>query len=208
MLLLGNSFAKESTSAVSRLLFPRRYTMSKITQVPIFRYFPSRSAFRLGRKAPCLPLASVNEQLAIAFLNKCETISKGHRHLSQTFGSSRTVDGVRSYLKGKQSWSELPKNEIELWTTLGWNESSWSNGPAPESEQKTWDQLSINQQNAARTLKSSMRIPTLHDPQWAKDSFDGAKHFDGTTKLWSELTEQQRGHWKVLGWEPCTWEKG
>ena len=108
-------------------------------------------------------------------------------------------------------WSELSDLEIKHWVCLGWSSSTWQHGPPPESERKTWDELSDEEKVAAHALKSGMLIPRdnkLHDPLWAKDSFDGARHFDGSKKLWHELREVDQSNWKVLGWEMTSWNEG
>ena len=111
----------------------------------------------------------------------------------------------------KKEWFELSEPEKNHWICLGWNSSSWLEGPPPESERKEWDKLSDKEKDAARALKLSMLIPRdniLHDPLWAKDSFDGAKHFDGSQKLWHELRTADQSNWKVLGWDKYSWIEG
>jgi hypothetical protein len=111
----------------------------------------------------------------------------------------------------KKDWNDLSEMEHKHWVCLGWNSTNWLQGPPPESEQKIWADLSSEEKAAARALKLSMLIPrdsALHDPMWAKDSFDGSKHFDGSKKLWHELREADQSNWKVLGWEMSSWNQG
>ena len=50
-------------------------------------------------------------------------------------------------------WAEMTPAERELWSVLGWTQSSWDEeGAAPASESKNWDQLSKEEQATARRL--------------------------------------------------------
>jgi hypothetical protein len=106
------------------------------------------------------------------------------RHHLRSFLSSELF---KPKPNARKQWDELEDVEKNLWVRLGWSSTSWLNGPPPESERKTWDQLSDEEKAAARTLKLGLFIPhdhKLHDPLWAKDSFDGAKQWDQS--FWSE----------------------
>jgi hypothetical protein len=160
----------------------------------------------LGRNIPLFLTASVNTKLSIFSDHKFARFKRPFHQRSE-LESVHAAD-KDSGLTEKKKWDELPAGEIALWTILGWDRSSWNSGPPPASEGKMWAQLRVDEKEAAKKLKISMMIPPTHDPQWAKDSFDGAKHFDGSAKKWTEITEQQRGHWQVLGWVEKTWNNG
>jgi hypothetical protein len=130
------------------------------------------------------------------------------RQLHRFFSLSNSPNSVPNF---KKDWNELSEVEKRHWVCLGWSSSSWLQGPPPESERRAWANLSNEEKAAARALKLSKLIPrdsSLHDPFWAKDSFDGAKHFDGSKKLWNELRECDQSNWKVLGWEMSSWNEG
>jgi hypothetical protein len=139
----------------------------------------------------------IKDQPAYSSSHSLRNLSSSHPFKTETYSTKQ--------------WSELSDLEKKNWACLGWNSSCWLKGPPPESERKTWDKLSDEEKVAARELKISMLIPSnnsLHDPLWAKDSFDGAKHFDGSMKLWHELRPEDQSNWKVLGWKMLSWNLG
>ena len=169
--------------------------------------FSSRFVFHVDRNIPVGSLVYTDKKLAICSLVRIRQIFVSRQFVrpSDLKNIHTTCD---SEFKERQRWTELPKIESDLWVVLGWDVKSWDHGPAPISESKLWNQLSDEEKNAARMLKESGMIPPNHDPQWAKDSFDGTKHFDGSRKQWNELTAQHRHHWKDLGWVEDTFNNG
>lgn len=186
-----------------------RHSISRLNQMPFKFLDSSRFELSVYRTSYCNNLA---RYLSWSNGKHCSPNrfkpTLRSRPFAQPLCSESSHSTGGSTLGAKKSWTELPKAESDLWAVLGWDITSWDYGPAPNSEGKQWTELSHDEKNAARALISSNTIPPSHDPQWAKDSFDGAKRFDGSQKRWSELTEQQRCHWRILGWEESTFNYG
>lgn len=95
------------------------------------------------------------------------------------------------------SWDELAEWGVQpLFETLGWTHESWrgDNTDAPESEGKSWSQLSKVEQKAAGQLCFNRKI------------WDGPRYPAVRFKLWDNLDSTYKSFAQTLGYTESTWQ--
>ena len=102
------------------------------------------------------------------------------------------------------SWDQLTEEEIPYWHALGWNVWNWDGShPAaiPDSEGRTWEELTPYEQEAATAVgydestwnPSSVRVPDSDvDEYW--NGYD-----------WDDLYLSEKRLWGILGWYEGNW---
>jgi len=55
-------------------------------------------------------------------------------------------------------WDDMNALEQQLWSALGWNQDRWDSNNAPASADKEWNELSHQEQFAARGLGFSEQL--------------------------------------------------
>mmetsp|Transcript_19167 Transcript_19167/g.27070 ORF Transcript_19167/g.27070 Transcript_19167/m.27070 type:complete len:617 (+) Transcript_19167:818-2668(+) len=96
-----------------------------------------------------------------------------------------------------RKWPELETIGVQQYmVTLGWDQSTWSSGvDAPVSDSKNWDELTTDEQAAARAIC------------FQKEEWDGPSMFYPVYRyqLWNLVDTSVRRAAKTLGYDSNTW---
>lgn len=108
------------------------------------------------------------------------SLSAEQRHAATQLGFSQDA---------WDDFEDLPEDKQQLWGVLGWNAENWANNlyaEGVESENSSWDALSLEQRLAAQKLGFS------------QDTWDE----------WTDLPEENQHSWAMLGWNADNWATG
>ena len=153
-------------------------------------------------------------------LNSSRPPAAWARHLAFNGKGLVASDGRVLGIRRARQWDNMPADVQRLWSTLGWTRSSWMGlANPPSAADKDWVDLTPKEKEAAVALGYT-------SPQkWDNDPDDPFEHVAGSPLFrkssmtsasaalvqamkdlsWDEMTEAQRRHWTILGWNRDTW---
>jgi hypothetical protein len=101
-------------------------------------------------------------------------------------------------------WDQVTEEEAGYWYTLGWNEYNWDGSrPAavPDSEVRTWAELTPYEQEAATALGYDETTWNPTAPR--KPDGDPDTYWNGYD--WEDLYLSEKHLWAILGWNEYNW---
>ncbi len=98
--------------------------------------------------------------LTVSMVTGCATSQGGKAAEAELTDSTvRTPPGDPTKFWDEFGWSDMTKAEQAIWGALGWTEESWEEeAKAPASEDKYWNQLSEEEQDACKKLGYTKRL--------------------------------------------------
>jgi len=110
------------------------------------------------------------------------------------------------------SYSE---EEQKAWAVLGWSAENWEEyDDYPETEDMVWEQLSKEERAAARAVGFNNRLWDASGPYSCCYYSEGCPLPCDDTAVedkylelsWSDLSEDEKSNWMILGWSEASWE--
>lgn len=102
-------------------------------------------------------------------------------------------------------WADLTEAEKTHWGTLGWDEEKWSaNTPTtfPDTEWLSWDEVSVEEQEALTALGYDARVWNESRP---RPHYDAPEAF-WDALAWDDLNPAEQNLWGILGWNADNWD--
>jgi len=106
-----------------------------------------------------------------------------------------------------QAWTDMNAAEQALWETLGWSQASWDEEiEVPDSENKDWAELTVEEQSAASQLGyveetwNGINLQEVRQPEGNVEDFWNAQE-------WTTMTPAEQALWETLGWSQASWDE-
>mmetsp|Transcript_34145 Transcript_34145/g.38846 ORF Transcript_34145/g.38846 Transcript_34145/m.38846 type:complete len:224 (+) Transcript_34145:144-815(+) len=137
-----------------------------------------------------------------------------------------SLEFTENHMKYELSkWQELPEKIKKSAVALGYKEETWNSGEWSDSDYKWWDNMTKSEQTAAEIIgwdktawdtkyedvnfshlpqhvKTAAASVGFDEQAWNENSWpEGTKH-----KWWTELTNEEKGAYAILGYSQWTWE--
>jgi len=127
------------------------------------------------------------------------------------FKESKTGDSVYSdtgHNWTNYDWIELPDYIKILLTSLGYDQFAWDNALPSEYETLYWNDLSLEQQNAAMTLFQEDEASWNGWVYETEENDNNIYMNDWEDYCWSGLPQAIKDAMTVLGWGESAWDNG